>query len=83
MKGLPPFSAETHVRVTVPGLVGLDLVQPPFPVGDGCDEVVRAAVPEATVYEHGDAKAGEGHIDPTPGQARNGVLHPKPSPATM
>ena len=76
---LPAAFAQGAIHAAVPGLVAGDLVAPEFSVLHGlglsavalakADAVSGAAVPEATVHKHGDAKPGENEIRPdTTGQ---------------
>lgn len=55
----PPISAQGDGVPLVPGLIGIELAAPPSGIRLGGDGMLRTAVPEAAVNEHGDAGAGQ------------------------
>jgi len=61
----PALGAQRDVRVAVSANIGLDLLSPPHCVGLRPGRVLRASVPEATVYEDGHFGGYEGEVGAT------------------
>jgi hypothetical protein len=62
---LPAERLEPPIRIGIPMPICFDLLAPPVGVGLRQSAVDRAAVPEATIHEHGNARRGKDDINAT------------------
>ena len=73
---LPILGGQQLGDVPVPFGVPLQLPAPPVAVVSRHDAVLGAAVPEATIHEHGDSFGREADVNPLARPPRNPALQP-------
>lgn len=79
----PPNISQQLVGLAIAFTITEYLPIPPVPVRDDCMPMHWAPMPEASVYEHGNAFAGERNVDAAPWAPRNRVVDSIPSTGCM